>query len=76
MGLSRTSSLGGSILHNPEELLQGGEVGGARLYSRFATKGRQSEHQKIIVNKRKTRHFKLRNLELFQVWEEARVWAH
>ena len=52
MEIFRTSSLGGSISHNPEELLQGGEVGVARLYRSFATKGRQSEHQKIIVNEK------------------------
>ena len=52
MEIFRTSSLGGSISHNPEELLQGGEVGGARLYRSFATKSRQSEHQKIIVNEK------------------------
>ena len=46
MGIFRTSSLGDSLSSNPEAVGVGEESG----YPKFATKGRYSEHQKIIVN--------------------------
>ena len=47
----RTSSPGGSISSNPERTALRRQGGGeARLYKSFATKGRLSECQKIIVN--------------------------
>ena len=49
---------------------------GPRLYRRFATKGQVVWSQKIIVNERKTRYHKWRNLVPFSVWEDARVWTH
>ena len=49
VGIFRTSRPQTAFQVILRELLWGGE-GGARLYKGFATKGRKSEHQKIIVN--------------------------
>ena len=51
-GHSEDVSLGHSISDGSEGRLQRGQ-GEARTYGIFAIKTRQSEHQKIAVNKRK-----------------------
>ena len=51
-------------------------VGRSQVIWRFATKGRKSEHQRYFCELKKTRYLKLRNLALFYIWKDARVWAH
>ena len=53
VGISRTSSLGGGISSNPEKTALRRQGEGYNIYRSFAIKGRESEHQKIIVNLRK-----------------------
>ena len=56
------------------ELLWGGE-GSSQVIWKFCNKRQVVWTQKIIV-KEKTRYPKLRNLALFYLWENARVWPH
>ena len=57
-------------------MLQGGEWGGARLYGSFVTNWQVVRTSKDHCILKKTRYPKLRNLELFYIWEDSRVWAH
>ena len=75
MGQNEDCSPGDSISDSSEKLLQGGK-GGARIYRRFCTKGQIVRNIKILLLIKETRYVKLRNLALFYVWEDARVWAH
>ena len=71
MDRTKDLSLGHSIWGNSERMVRGGK-GGARIHRSFATKGRALE-PKITVHKRKLAI--ARNLVLFCVWADARVWA-
>ena len=56
------------------EMLQGGE-GRSQIICSSAMKYMGIVNIKRLLLK-KTRYHKLRNLVLFCVWEDARVWAH
>ena len=74
VGIFRTSSPGDSISSNPERIAprrQGEDPG----YIEFLQQRAGSLNiQRLLLNK--TRYHKLRNLVLFQLWKNARDWAH
>ena len=55
------------------ELLRGDE-GGARIYRVLQQKAGSLNFKRLLL--KKTRYLKWRNLVLFYIWEDARVWAH
>ena len=75
MGIFRTSSLGDSFSSDPERsvLRRQGELSG---YIEICSKGQIVLTSKNYYQLRKTTYLKLRSLELFSVWENARVWAY
>ena len=74
LGKNKDWSPEDSISDGSEKLLLEGK-GGARLYRSFATNGRSSECQLVLLSK-ETRYVSLRSLALFFVQEDARVWVY
>ena len=66
----RTSSQGGGISSNPEARGRG------RSYIKVLQQRVDSLNIKRLLLIKENGYFKLRNLALFFVWEDARVWAH
>ena len=66
---------GTALSDHSEGPLQRGK-GGARVYRSFYNKHQVVGTSKDYCSSEKTTHLKLRNSELFYVWEDARVWAH
>ena len=71
----RTSSSGGSLSDNSEGLLWRGEEG-AQIQRGFCNRDQVVGTSRDYCSLKRIRHHKLRNLALFYVWEDARVWAH
>ena len=74
VGIFRTSSLGDSILSNPERTTR--SQGRSQVIQKFCNKGQVVWTSKDYYWLEKTRYPKLRNSVLFYVWEDARVWVH
>ena len=74
LGKNKDWSPEDSISDGSEKLLLE-DKGGARLYRSFATNGRSSEYQLVLLSK-ETRYVSLRSLALFFVQEDARVWVY
>ena len=77
VGIFRISSLGESISNNPEGTAlrrQGEEPDYIKVLQQRA--GSLSIKRLLLIKKKKNRYPKLRNLGLFYVWEDSRVWAH
>ena len=73
-GQNEDCSLGESVSDSPENLLWGGQ-GELAYIGILQQKASSWEHQKWLLIKDIV-YVKLRNLVLFCVWEDARVWTH
>ena len=74
MRILRTSSLGDSISSNPERTPPR-RPGRSRVIQKFYNKGQVVYTSKYYDQLKEARYFKLRNVVLFYVWEDGRVWA-
>ena len=72
----RNSSPGHSISDNVEKTVPEKQGGQPEYIGIFATKDQVVGTSKGYCKLKKTRYLKLRNLVLFCVWEDTRVWAH
>ena len=75
VGIFRTSSPGDSISSNPERSAPR-RLGEESGYIEVCYKGQVVWTSKAFLWIKKTRYLKLRNLALFYIWEDTKVWAH
>ena len=76
VGIFRTSRLGGRISSYPEEIALRRQVWESDYIEVLQQREDSLNIRRLLLIKGKSDIFRLRNLALFYIWEDVRVWAH